>query len=113
MRPDGLAEFLGRRDRRIKIRGQRADPADLEDALRMLPGIADVAVIVRPVDDEASLVAYAVAANPAEPPDPGVLRGLLTAVLPSYMIPAAIRILPVIPRLHNFKPDLVALNRLA
>jgi acyl-coenzyme A synthetase/AMP-(fatty) acid ligase len=79
----------------------------------MLPGIADVAVIVRPVDEEASLLAYAVAANPAEPPDRGVLRGLLADVLPAYMIPATIRFLPVIPRLHNFKPDFVALERLA
>jgi acyl-CoA synthetase (AMP-forming)/AMP-acid ligase II len=112
LRPDGLAEFLGRRDRRIKIRGLRADPTELEDALRMCPGIADVAVVVQSVDDEVSLVAYAVAADPADPPDPGSLRALLAAALPAHMMPAAIRFLPAIPRLPNFKADFVTLQRL-
>jgi acyl-coenzyme A synthetase/AMP-(fatty) acid ligase len=112
LRPDGLAEFLGRRDRRVKIRGLRADPAELEDALRLYPGIADVAVIVRSEDGEASLVAYAVAADPAEPPDWRKVRDALTGLLPTHMIPAAIRFLPAIPRLPNFKPDFVALQRL-
>ncbi|HEY4174701.1 MAG TPA: hypothetical protein VGM42_16850 [Rhodopila sp.] len=110
MRSDGLAEFLGRRDRRIKIRGQRADPAEVEDALRLLPGIADVAVIVQTVDAETSLVAFAVA---TEALDRGVVRGRLAAVLPSHLVPMAVRFLSVIPRLHNFKPNLVALDRLA
>ncbi|MDR3531121.1 MAG: AMP-binding protein [Rhodopila sp.] len=112
LRSDGLAEFVGRRDRRIKIRGLRADLGDLEDALRMYPGIADVAVMVRSLEDEASLVAYVAAENPGDPPDLRALRRSLVTALPAYMMPAEIRFLPAIPRLPNFKPDFMTLERL-
>ena len=47
LRDDNLAEFAGRCDRRVKIRGLRADPGDVEAALHRLPGIADCAVVTR------------------------------------------------------------------
>jgi acyl-coenzyme A synthetase/AMP-(fatty) acid ligase len=110
LRPDGLAEFVGRRDRQIKIRGLRANLADVEDALRMQPGVADAAVVPRMRDEETALVAYAVAADPSATPDSAAIRAALADDLPAHMIPEALRFLPSIPRLANFKPDYVALT---
>ena len=45
--PDGLLEFVGRRDRQLKIRGYRVEPAETEAALRAIPGVAEAAVIGR------------------------------------------------------------------
>ncbi len=42
---DGLLEFCGRKDDRIKIRGNRIELLDIERALERLPGIDRVAVV--------------------------------------------------------------------
>ncbi len=110
LRDDGLAEFIGRRDRRVKIRGLRADPGDVEAALWKIPGIADCAVVTRASDDDPVFVAYVV------PSAPGVIpvrptRAALREELPPHMMPAEIHLIDSIPRLPNFKPDLTALAR--
>ncbi len=43
--PDGTLEVVGRVDRQVKIRGFRVEPAEVEAALRAVPGI-EVAVVV-------------------------------------------------------------------
>src|SRR5262249_13676328 len=87
-RPDGTLEVLGRRDTQGKVRGFRIETAEVEHHLKQYPGVTDCVVVVRedrPGDHR--LVAYVVAAPPA--PDAGELRRLLSAKLPSYMVPAA------------------------
>ena len=39
LRPDGLFAHAGRKDRQIKIRGQRVDASEVEAALRAVPGV--------------------------------------------------------------------------
>lgn len=47
-RPDGLIEFVGRADHRIKVSGYRIELGDVEAALRRLPGVTGaVAAVVR------------------------------------------------------------------
>jgi acyl-coenzyme A synthetase/AMP-(fatty) acid ligase len=110
LRDDGLAEFAGRSDRRVKIRGLRADPGDVEAALHRIPGIADCAVATRTVGDETAFLAYVVATGIVSPRH---IRDALRAELPPHMMPADIRLIDRIPRLPNFKPDLIALARCA
>jgi acyl-coenzyme A synthetase/AMP-(fatty) acid ligase len=110
LRPDGLAEFAGRSDRRVKIRGLRADPGDVEAALHRIPGIADCAVATRTVGDETAFLAYVVATGIVSPRH---IRDALRAELPPHMMPADIRLIDRIPRLPNFKPDLIVLARCA
>jgi non-ribosomal peptide synthetase component F len=122
LRPDGLAEFAGRSDRRVKIHGLWADPADVEAVLHRLPGIAECAVVTRA---DTILLAYVVpdraSANGSGPNGRGTngtrpislrqLRAALRAELPPHLMPAHIHLIERIPRLPNFKPDLVALAR--
>src|SRR6185436_6317561 len=43
-REDGSIEFLGRRDRQLKVRGFRVEPGEVEEALRRHPAVSDVHV---------------------------------------------------------------------
>ena len=110
LRGDGLAAFVGRRDRRVKIRGLRADPGDVEAALHRIPGIADCAVVTRASDDDTAFLAYVVAGE-SGPASARGIRAALRSELPPHMMPAEIFLLGAIPRLPNFKPDLLALAR--
>ncbi|MEJ0019575.1 MAG: AMP-binding protein [Acetobacteraceae bacterium] len=114
LREDGLAEFAGRRDRRVKIRGLRADPGDVEALLHRLPGVLDCAVVTRTAGDDTVFLAYVVA-NETGPAAPHAMRAAIRAALredlPPHMMPGEIHLLDSIPRLPNFKPDLLALTR--
>jgi acyl-CoA synthetase (AMP-forming)/AMP-acid ligase II/thioesterase domain-containing protein len=111
IRPDGLAEMVGRKDRQIKIRGFRIQPGDVENAIRGCDGVADVAVIARRNEEEAvALVAYVVKSRPALAA--GELKDALETRLPLHMRPAQIRFIDAIPQLPGFKNDFAALEKL-
>jgi amino acid adenylation domain-containing protein len=105
--PDGDLEFLGRVDRQVKIRGFRVEVGEVEKALRQHPGLADAVVEARQ-DGSGSLrlVAYVV---PAAGAVPGDLRAGLRERLPEYMVPAAVVVLPELPRTPSGKIDRRAL----
>ncbi len=46
-RPDGMLEYLGRADQQVKIRGVRVEPGEVDAAIRALPDVRDVTVLVR------------------------------------------------------------------
>ncbi len=107
-RPDGTLEFLGRRDTQVKARGFRIETAEVEHHLKQHPGVTECVVVARedrPGDRR--LVAYLVAAAPA--PGAGELRRLLSAKLPSYMVPSAFVPLERLPLTPNGNVDRAAL----
>ncbi|MDE3154023.1 MAG: amino acid adenylation domain-containing protein, partial [Acidobacteriota bacterium] len=106
---NGQIEFLGRRDFQLKLRGYRIEPAEIERALRQHPQVADAVVMLRP-GDEAELCAFFVASG--ERPALDVLRDLLAAQLPDYMIPARYVPLDAWPLTPAGKIDRAALLRL-
>lgn len=56
---NGAIEFLGRKDRQLKIRGFRVEPQEIETVLASHPDVADAAVIARTdMGSGARLVAY-------------------------------------------------------
>ncbi|WP_277682201.1 non-ribosomal peptide synthetase, partial [Saccharomonospora azurea] len=44
-RPDGRLDYLGRLDNQVKIRGHRVETAEIEQAMRALPGVRDAVVV--------------------------------------------------------------------
>ncbi|MGH9369521.1 MAG: AMP-binding protein, partial [Thermoanaerobaculia bacterium] len=109
LRPDGCLELSGRKDFRVKIRGQRVEPAEVERALLEVPGVREAVVTGR--EDrpgEPVLVAYLVASeNPA--PGSAALRRTLAAALPAACVPAAFVMLDRLPLDGNGKVDRRAL----
>ena len=61
MNGEGLLEFIGRKDRRIKIRGNRVEPLEVEATICVHPQVRDAAVIARHERDNIELVAYVAA----------------------------------------------------
>ena len=105
----GELEFLGRRDFQLKLRGYRIEPAEIEEALRQHPDIADAIVMRRPSGD-AELCAFLVSRG--EVPGLDALRVLLAARLPDYMIPARYVPVDAWPRMPGGKIDRAALRRI-
>nr|WP_063772078.1 non-ribosomal peptide synthetase [Kitasatospora mediocidica] len=104
-RPDGQLEFLERRDHQVKIRGHRIEPGEVEAVLRSVAGVADAVVVVgKDSRGEARLIGYL-----AGPVDPAQVRAAVGALLPEYMVPAALMALPALPLTANGKVDRKAL----
>ncbi|WP_051779158.1 non-ribosomal peptide synthetase [Streptomyces sp. NRRL S-241] len=107
---DGCAEFVGRVDHQIKLRGHRIEPGDIEGVLVGHEGVGQALVLVRedrPGDRR--LVAYVTAVPGAEPPSPAALRTRTNAALPKHMVPSAFVVLPGFPLNYNGKVDRAAL----
>lgn len=82
----GDIEFLGRKDRQVKVRGYRIEPGEIEIALQAQPGVRS-AVAAAPDDGgSARLVAWIV--PDAAFPGVSAIRKRLLDVLPEYMVPA-------------------------
>ncbi len=104
-RHDGTIEFIGRIDQEVKVRGFRVDPAEIESALTLLPGVAEAAVVVRSgLEGEKFLVALVVAANGASL-TAAHLREQLAARLPPHMVPASFKVIATMPLTANGKID--------
>ena len=105
----GEIEFLGRRDRQVKVRGFRVEPGEVEAALTEHSGVGAAAVVAH--DDRAVgrvLSAYVVPAA-ACTLSAHELRGFLTERLPEYMIPSAFVVLERLPLTNNGKVNYGAL----
>ncbi len=94
-RADGELVFVGRRDRQIKVRGHRVEPAEIEAVLRSHPTVAQAAVVLA-ADPEPRLVAYATPAT-VFAVSPQELREFLARQLPTYAVPTAIIALESMP----------------
>lgn len=85
-RRDGAVEYLGRSDHQVKLRGLRIELGEIEAALRELPGMERVEVLLRQdAPGEARLVAYV----PTALADAVMLRSHLATRVPDYMVPSA------------------------
>ncbi|MEV0621449.1 amino acid adenylation domain-containing protein [Nonomuraea sp. NPDC050404] len=109
-RPDGMIDFLGRSDGQVKIRGYRIEPGEVEDVVTALDGVGQAAVVPR-TDPQGAvhLVAYVVPAKERAGVDAERVRAEVAAVLPAYMVPAAVVTLDRLPLTVNGKLDADAL----
>lgn len=107
LRHTGAVVYLGRSDHQVKIRGLRIELGEIEAAI-MATGLARESVVLAREDHtgDKRLVAYLV---PADNYRDNALTPLLAAILPEYMLPAAVVALPDMPTTSSGKLDRKAL----
>ncbi|WP_018352467.1 non-ribosomal peptide synthetase [Longispora albida] len=98
--PSGLLEYLGRSDDQVQLRGFRVELGEIEQILAQQPGVTGAAVLVR--DDR--LIGYVTGDA-----HPDRVREEASRVLPDYMVPSAVVVLPSFPLTGNGKLDRAAL----
>ncbi|MEU0541703.1 amino acid adenylation domain-containing protein [Nocardia sp. NPDC005978] len=107
---DGEMEYLGRIDRQVKIRGNRVELGEVENALATLPGMLSAVVINRESPTRGDyLAAYCVTDAEFEP---ATMRAELMKTLPEFMIPAQFARIDAIPLTPSGKTDRNALAAL-
>ncbi|WP_143659075.1 AMP-binding protein, partial [Streptomyces sp. SA15] len=116
-RTDGTIEFLGRRDRQVKIRGHRIELGEIESVLDRLPDVRRaVASIIRGPDGRPRLLAHAALTPQALLRDADTVReelkGALERSLPAYMLPHHIALTDALPVTANGKIDHARLARI-
>ena len=103
-RPDGTLDFLGRIDQQVKVRGFRVELGEIEAVLRSCPEVAEAAVVLHRSFQGPRLVAFVVAERDWTPSSEA-LRTHLARILPSYMVPNAVAVLPALPLTEHHKLD--------
>ncbi|MGH3611482.1 MAG: amino acid adenylation domain-containing protein, partial [Pseudonocardia sp.] len=108
----GQLEFLGRADEQVKIRGYRIELGEVSSVLLTHPDIAQAVVSLAGHEGRPYLLAYLVAAGPAASrgvPTIEALREFAGRLLPDYMLPSAVQVLPALPLTPSGKIDRRAL----
>jgi hypothetical protein len=91
-------------DGQVKIRGVRAEPAEIEAVLREHPAVADVVVAATGNGTaDRRLAAYVVARPGGAAPAPAALRAHVAERLPAAMVPVAWVRMPSLPLTANGK----------
>jgi amino acid adenylation domain-containing protein len=114
-RDDGLLEYVGRRDRQVKVLGNRIELGEIEQRLVAHPTVADAAVVVSADSrGDERLVGYYVPDPAAEPDDaePELLEWC-ARVLPRHMVPTGFVKVRELPVTVNGKLDRAALRERA
>lgn len=81
--PDGRLEFLGRKDKQVKVRGYRIELEEIERNILLHPDVTETAVVARGSANE--LIAYYTSGRELRASE---LRTFLATILPAYMLPA-------------------------
>ena len=119
LRLDSQIEYLGRRDRTVKVRGFRVELGEVEVALSQHPAVEQCAAVAKqPLPSRSSLlkhqsyvVAYAVL-KPGEKASPQNLRDFLKDRLPDHAIPSMLFFRDSFPLSPNGKIDFHVLSQL-
>jgi amino acid adenylation domain-containing protein len=112
----GMLEFFGRKDDLVKIRGNRIQFAEIENAVQRMPGIERAVVEAVPrAGREPALVGFVILRE-GHSLSPAELRRALRANLPDHMVPSTFVFLDALPftvtgkvdreslRLHDLAP---------
>ncbi|MCB8962713.1 MAG: amino acid adenylation domain-containing protein [Ardenticatenales bacterium] len=109
----GELDFLGRKDRQIKIRGFRVELDEIEAALTELAGVAEAAVYLLEDEQDELRIEAAVLLQTEGATDVTQLGRQLAERLPSYAVPATIHLRDSFPRTGSGKINRRALKELA
>ncbi|RUP34251.1 MAG: amino acid adenylation domain-containing protein [Mycolicibacterium sp.] len=104
-RPDGILEFVGRADHRVKISGYRIELGDVEAALQRVPGVrAAVAGVVSGGERGHDVLAALVSVDDAELTADRIAAAVAELV-PPHMIPRQLQVVAAIPFTVGGKTD--------
>jgi amino acid adenylation domain-containing protein len=103
--PEGSIVLAGRKDRQIKLRGQRMNLLEIEQALLSLDNVAEAAVILQNGEEDAAFLAAHIQPEAAPAPSADVLRLALRKQLPEVMIPVVFTFFDELPRMVSGKVD--------
>lgn len=118
---NGVLHYRGRRDRQIKLSGQRIELAEIESVAGSLPGVRNCIAFPMTNRDgvpERLALVYLVPRLDGDPPgppddDPLSVHAQLRQLLPGYMVPQTVRGLAQYPVTANGKVDRAALQEIA
>ncbi len=109
---DALFFYHGRKDRMVKINGNRVELGEIEATLLRMPQLAEVAVVVDGGESARNIVAFFSTTQTASPPGTLEIKKHCGEHLPRYMIPRFVRHLDELPKNQNGKIDYPALLRM-
>ena len=107
---EGKLYFKGRADNQVKHMGYRIELEEIESLLSTLEYVDEAAVIYERMGDSLGQIVAFVAATAAV--DDKQVIAALKALVPEYMVPRKLCVLPVLPKNQNGKIDKVALKEL-
>lgn len=107
-RVDGCIEFLGRRDQRVKIRGFRVEPSEVESTLMSHLSLKAAAVTAYDSPEGKRLAAYVTTRNGAAP-TATELRAYVRDRLPDHMVPTELVFVESLPMTPSGKVNRRAL----
>jgi amino acid adenylation domain-containing protein len=108
---NGMLEFIGRADDRVKVRGNRIELSEIESALHGIAGIRRAVVeTVAGYGREPLLVAF-VMQEPGQLWSPATLRRALRDKLPDHMVPSRFVPIDALPFTPTGKIDREALRK--
>lgn len=110
--PDGIIQYMGRKDDQVKVRGYRIELGEIEEVLTQIEGIHQACVLVKERKTESGstkyLVGYYVSDHHNELLNPTIIHDMLSKTLPDYMIPAAFVNMDSFPLTENGKLNKIA-----
>jgi amino acid adenylation domain-containing protein len=108
-RPDGVLDFLGRRDEQVKLSGFRIELAEIETALQAHPAIGEAAAVMvagsEPSEPGRLAAYYVPIESDSESIPVASIRSFLADKLPRHLIPTTLSQVGALPRLPNGKLD--------
>jgi mycobactin phenyloxazoline synthetase len=94
--PDGVLEFVGRADHRVKISGYRVEIGEVEVALRQISGVATAVAAVVTVTGGGEVLAAAVHAD-GHQLTTDTVRAAMAGIVPAHMVPQHVSFVDQVP----------------
>lgn len=111
---DGVLEFLGRRDRQVKINGFRVELGEIDAIIEEIEDVGSCVSTVRKDSSGRSMIVVFLRLEKGANADNAahVVKVVSRENLPGYMVPHHVEIIPEIPLSTNGKVDTKALTKL-
>ncbi len=108
---DGQLQFLGRRDRLVKTRGNRVELDEVEAALVQVDRVEEAAAFIYAEGDDSQEIGAAISLADVGEFDEKSVRAAVAGRLPGYAVPRRIVVLTDMPRTASDKIDRRQLSR--